>query len=274
MEDASMQAVAQSCQMGSQAVVINRDEGTEADIELTCENCNVNPVTCRECTECAGVLKQSYTQKAELRKVSVFQNELVAPPVIVLCFECNSGEAFVQGGRCSDCVSYPQEHASDHRSTRGVRIGGGYDVLHVTGEHGRMAAAREAVRETVRADSPSRMAHFYDDSPWQYVHGAPSTFSSPDRFHTGMLPRQPGHATDRAEVKLPPACKKRVVDAEAMVRASLMAMNREAPTKSLRGEPYLYRVMAPSTRKPESNSHRPLPRESRERSTPMGNAFN
>jgi hypothetical protein len=304
MQDANVEASTKTQHTGSQAAVAMNDVEVDAFVEDTCERCHLNPVlVMKECSECSdhglhshltdeerkllkarvkgcvrevvGALRfahatgesEEYTDEADKPK-----NEIVAPPALILCCECHVGEAFVMGGRCADCVSYPhgRELSPDRQGSRGVRIGGGFDVLQVASDHGRMAAAREAVKQTVRANSPNRVSPFVED-PSMYVHGAPSTYSSPDRYHVGMLPRQAGQVQDNTNLRLPLAGKKKgAIDAEGMMRASLLAMNRDGPSKSFRGEPYLYRVMAPNTCRPEAGVHRPSPRE---RSTPMPNAF-
>jgi len=294
--DEGSQAVVERQHAFSQVTVPTHEKQVEVVMEPICQRCHVNPVEYTECAACseaeneekhrksaigkrfrgaAGALKigrmlseSSHHQTAdESNEEEAYKDDV---PQIYLCCECHLKEAIVEGGRCRDCVSYPAklscsrepDPSSEHRGSQGIRIGGGYDVLQIGLERGRMAAARAAAKETVRADSPSRMSALNDGvSPWQYVHGAPSTFSSPDRFHVGMLAREQIHQVDRTDVRLPPAGKKRpAVDAESLVRASLAAMNRDGPKKSVGGEPYLYRVMAPSPRRPDSDNHRPASR--------------
>lgn len=106
-------------------------------------------------------------------------------PQEFLCSRCHTtpvqGSGMMcQGCCCSRCLVNPALQGESccidcSSPSRGVRIGGGYDLLAVT-SHDLCA------KETVRADSPYRT-----ERPFR--HGAPSQASSPDRYAVGSYTR-------------------------------------------------------------------------------------
>jgi len=156
------------------------------------------------------------------------------------CARCGVVPVAQPGEVCEACLS--------KAPWRGVRIGGGYDIL-------KLPDTGEQVEETVRADS----AHRLDPTSF-YAHGAPTMQSSPDRYRVGSYtnrsPRQTVTHPRSPHTPLPGAQRgnrhRLAVDAAALVRASLSAMTHSltagAPAGAPQGEgePSLYRVMVPS----------------------------